>query len=103
MLARCGLASDTNRGQAAICPDSESTRRAATQTANQQEQANHRKREAEDDQPDWDELLMVRLALGGAVRDQQEQPKECGGQNSYDDECDAKGDSDDRFHCVDTG
>src|SRR6267143_511935 len=71
---------------------------AGTETANQQEHANHRKREAEDDQADGDKLLVARLALRGAVRDQQEQPKERGSQDSDQDECDAEEDSNDRFH-----
>jgi hypothetical protein len=71
---------------------------AGTETANQQEHPNHRKREAEDDQPDRDELLVVGLALRGAVCDQQEQPEERASQNADQDECNAEEDSDDRFH-----
>ena len=71
---------------------------AGTETANQQEHANHRKREAKADQSERDKLLVVRLALRGAVRDQQQQPKERGSQNSDQDECDAEEHSDDRFH-----
>src|SRR2546423_8499961 len=71
---------------------------AGAETAKQQEHTNHRKREAEEDQADGDKLLMVRLAFRGAVRDQEEQPKERGSQNSDQDECDAGEDSNDRFH-----
>ena len=70
---------------------------AGTETANHQEHANHRKREAKADQSERDKLLVVRLALRGAVRDQQEQPKEGGGQNPEEDEHDAEENSDDRF------
>jgi hypothetical protein len=71
---------------------------AGTDTAKQEEHPNRRKREAEDDQADGDELLVVRLALRSAVRDQEEQPKERGGQNADDEEHNAEEDSDDRFH-----
>jgi len=76
---------------------------AGAETANQQEHPNRRKREAEDDQGDGDKLLMVRLALRGAVCDQEEQPKERGSQNSDQDECGAQEDSNDRFHGAVTG
>ena len=42
--------------------------------------------------------LVVRLALRGAVCDQEEQPKERGNQNSDQDERDPEEDSEDRFH-----
>ena len=76
---------------------------AGTETANQQEHPNHRKREAEDDQPDRDELLVVGLALRGAVRDQEEQPKERGGQNAAYEERNAEKDADEWFHRAVTG
>ena len=71
---------------------------AGTETANQQEHANHRKREAKADQSERDKLLVVRLALRGAVCDQEEQPRERGSQNSDQDEGDPEEDSEDRFH-----
>jgi len=46
---------------------------------------------------------MVRLASRGAVRDQQEQPKEGGGQNPEEDEHDAEENSEDRFQRAATG
>ena len=76
---------------------------AGTETANQEEHANHCKREAEDGQADGDKLLVVSLALRGAVCDQEEQPKERGSQNSDQDECGAQEDSNDRFHGAVTG
>src|ERR1700680_1391074 len=75
----------------------------ATQAAKQQEHANHGKRKADQDYCDWHELLMVRLALRGAVGDQQNQPKEGGGQDADQGKRDPKKDSPDRFHGVATG
>src|ERR1700737_22395 len=75
----------------------------ATQAAKQQEHANHGKRKAAQGYCDWHELLMVRLALRGAVRDQQNQPKEGGGQDADQRKRDPKEDSPDRFHGVATG
>ena len=75
----------------------------ATQAAKQQEHANHGKRKADQDYCDWHELLMVRLALRGAVGDQQNQPKEGGGQAADQGKRDPKEDSPDRFHGIATG
>jgi len=46
---------------------------------------------------------MVRLASRGAVRDQQEQPKEGGGRNPEEDQHDAEENSDDRVQPAATG
>jgi hypothetical protein len=76
---------------------------ASAQTADQQEYANHRKREAKDHYRQRHKLLMVRLAFGGAVRDQQNQAKEGGGENADEDERDPQDDPPDRFQGVVTG
>lgn len=72
----------------------------ATQAAKQHEHANHGNRKADQDYCDWHELLMVRLALRGAVGDQQNQPKEGGGQDADEGKRDPKDDSHERLHGV---
>src|SRR5207245_6226069 len=59
--------------------------------------------DADEDQAERDKLLMVRLASLRAIRDQEQEPKECGSEKADEDKGDSQHDSHDRLHGVATG